>query len=330
MFVGGTLAIIPHGFGRHAILIDNVPLFAKVAIFVEVIYNPAIIAIKGSILLLYARLFPGREFRKLLWGSFAFVVIYSVIQAFLDIFQCVPVSAVWDPTVQNPRCIDLDSGLIVCSSINIATDVLILALPVPKLWALKISTEKKVQLIGIFLVGGFVCIVSIIRATQIKDVSLIDPSWDDVTGGNWSVIECCVGVVTACLPTLRPIFNLVFRGNAAAGTRAVASTKDVRSVDSSRFKISRGKAFWGGSRLDDSDSLEMTSDASPFNRPDSNHTLQDPEAGWKSQPYSATAGSNGPHSGPSPARVTSMPSNQIKVQTEVEQTTTSKEAALRR
>ena len=65
-----------------------------------------------------------------------------------------PVSAVWDPTVPNPRCIDLDKGLIVCSSINIATDVIMLTLPLPKLWALKISTEKKIQLMGIFLLGS--------------------------------------------------------------------------------------------------------------------------------------------------------------------------------
>lgn len=49
-----------------------------------------------------------------------------------------------------------------------------------------------------------VCVVSIIRATQIRDVSLTDLSWSDVDGVVWSVVELNLGIVSACLPTLRP------------------------------------------------------------------------------------------------------------------------------
>ena len=54
------------------------------------------------------------------------------------------------------------------------------------------------------------CVVSIVRVVYINDVSLADPAWDDVNAGMLSVIEACVGVVSACLPTLRPLFKHVF------------------------------------------------------------------------------------------------------------------------
>lgn len=52
-----------------------------------------------------------------------------------------------------------------------------------------------------------VCVVSIIRLPQVRDVSLTDPSWSDVNGVVWSVVELNIGIVSACLPTLRPIFH---------------------------------------------------------------------------------------------------------------------------
>ena len=54
-----------------------------------------------------------------------------------------------------------------------------------------------------------VCVVSIIRTPQVRAVSLIDPSWSDVNGVVWSVVELNIGIVSACLPTLRPLFTCI-------------------------------------------------------------------------------------------------------------------------
>ncbi len=49
-----------------------------------------------------------------------------------------------------------------------------------------------------------VCIASIIRAFYVGRISLTDPSWSDALGAMWTVVELSLGVVSACLPTLRP------------------------------------------------------------------------------------------------------------------------------
>ena len=37
-------------------------------------------------------------------------------------------------------------------------------------------------------------------------------------GAIWSVVETCIAVVSACLPTLRPLYNRVVRGDVNAGS----------------------------------------------------------------------------------------------------------------
>ena len=108
---------------------------------------------KTSALFLLQRLFPGRGFRLTLWAIGSFVLAYSLTQILGILLTCIPINAIWDPSVDG-RCIDTIDVYLVCSSFNIATDVLILALPITKLWNLQISTSQKGQLCAFFALGG--------------------------------------------------------------------------------------------------------------------------------------------------------------------------------
>lgn len=57
-----------------------------------------------------------------------------------------------------------------------------------------------------------VCVASIIRVPYIARLSLVDQTWFDVNGFIWSAVELNVAIVSACLPTLRPLFFHVFQG----------------------------------------------------------------------------------------------------------------------
>ena len=55
-----------------------------------------------------------------------------------------------------------------------------------------------------------VCITSIIRLSTIKQLSLTDQSWSYVPAAIWTSVECSVAVISACLPTLKPLFRTIF------------------------------------------------------------------------------------------------------------------------
>lgn len=77
---------------------------------------------------------------------------------------------------------------------------------------------------------GSVCVVSIIRAPEVRDVSLTDPSWSDVDGIVWSMVELNIGIVSGCLPTLRPVFVCLFRGR----RQTIAQAKNSATSGNSR------------------------------------------------------------------------------------------------
>ena len=120
-------------------------------------YNPAIFAIKTSILLLYRRIFVvdglNRSFNISLWCTGVFVLLYCLVQAVITVFYCTPMKMLWNPTVRG-KCINYDDVLTTMAALNIGTDVLILCLPLPQLWKLQLPKRIKRQLAGIFLLGG--------------------------------------------------------------------------------------------------------------------------------------------------------------------------------
>ena len=80
--------------------------------------------------------------------------------------------------------------------------------------------------------GCSVCIGSIVRVSTVHKLTFIDATWNDVDSAIWAMVENCIGVVSggfssrlhvkviksdaidaACLPTLRPLFNVISRGH---------------------------------------------------------------------------------------------------------------------
>lgn len=89
----------------------------------------------------------------MLWALGGFILLYSIILFFSVIFQCNPVRGAWDFTVPS-KCIKLSLEIMVMSALNATTDFLTLCLPLPLLWKLHLPKQRKIQLMGIFLLGG--------------------------------------------------------------------------------------------------------------------------------------------------------------------------------
>lgn len=112
-------------------------------------------ATKASLLLLYYRLFsPSRRFRLAIYIVTAIVFCQWFSVSLGTIFQCRPVAAFWDHTIQGAQCINLLNFTIASGVLNLLTDVLILCLPIPMVWGLNTTNAQKVTLTGIFLLGA--------------------------------------------------------------------------------------------------------------------------------------------------------------------------------
>ena len=120
----------------------------------EVVSGFAIMAIKFSILYLYHRIFfVVRSFTITLWAVGIFIICYCIMQSFASIFQCMPIYSNWEVGVEH-YCINVDLGATILAALNVLTDFVILILPMPLLYKLQKPLKQKLQIMGIFLLGG--------------------------------------------------------------------------------------------------------------------------------------------------------------------------------
>lgn len=81
------------------------------------------------------------------------VIAWGIALLLVSIFSCKPVNGFWDITIPSV-CINTRNFFIGNSVPNISADVFILALPVNKVWHLKMSLKSKIIVSGLFLLGG--------------------------------------------------------------------------------------------------------------------------------------------------------------------------------
>jgi hypothetical protein len=94
------------------------------------------------------------------------------------IFQCAPIHSLWSdlPLGETASCLNFKAAIIAFGTINIFSDIVILALPIPVVLGLQLDKRTKISVCSLFLVGGVVCIISVVRLVFAKNVETIDPT----------------------------------------------------------------------------------------------------------------------------------------------------------
>ncbi|KFY76548.1 hypothetical protein V499_03839 [Pseudogymnoascus sp. VKM F-103] len=230
--LGVTLSItigVAKGLGRHDVDIPPQSLddLRKCEYTFSVLYNPALMATKTSILIFYLCLSKNMKyFRLATYLTIAVVIIAGTILTFFNIFVCDPITKTFSNS-STQKCIRLVTLYFAASPTNVATDIVILILPIPILTGMQLPRKQKVILVFTFALGIFVMIVDVIRINALQNTILIitaggpvpttTDSLEDTTDFAylvspalmWSAVEINVGIICACIPTLRPLVKRV-------------------------------------------------------------------------------------------------------------------------
>ncbi|KAF4634211.1 hypothetical protein G7Y89_g3887 [Cudoniella acicularis] len=174
------------GMGKHA---QVVPVPRQTIVFKtltagELTYGAAIVFTKYSILAFYWRLFSGTA----------------------SVLACIPLRKLWKPDIPG-ACINLRTFYVANAIPNVLTDSMMLFMPMPHVWGLKISLPRKIGVMMFFVVGGFTCIVSLIRLVFMFRLDTIGILWGFTDLAVWTGVETNSGIICACLTTLRPLFQ---------------------------------------------------------------------------------------------------------------------------
>ena len=146
---------IEYGYGVHEsdLSIPNLSMALKLFFIAQAPYKVSVCCNKVSAMLLYLRIFPTKGFRIACFVVMGIVVSWSIGAIFATILQCIPVEGAWNPTI-NAVCIDTDQFWIAYAVVNILTDVMVLALPIPSIMGLHLRLRDRLLLCGVFLIGS--------------------------------------------------------------------------------------------------------------------------------------------------------------------------------
>ncbi|OLN97009.1 hypothetical protein CCHL11_02256 [Colletotrichum chlorophyti] len=195
---------------------DDYAILASVIVYAEpYVYATAVTSTKVSILLLYRRLFHskaglGRLYSAMFWTATFLTTVYPFILWITMALACRPVSYYWTQYLgANGRCINVSLFFLLLGIVNMFNDIVILLVPVPRIWELQMNKRTKTSIIGIMLLGSFVCVASIVRIYYLNGLfQNTDVTWWMGPSFAWSSLEPCVAVISACLPTYAPLFRM--------------------------------------------------------------------------------------------------------------------------
>lgn len=212
-----TIYAAKFGSGQHVWAVTSASDFVTLLKLVYVepwVYAASVTTTKASILLLYQRLFDAKTntdmlYTGLRWIAMVLTAIYPIVMWIVMAVACRPISYYWEQYFGGTgTCINVTLFYLLFGVVNMINDIVILLVPIPIILRLNLSLRKKLSILGIMLLGSFVCVASIFRIYYLNKLAhALDTTWWLGPGFGWSCIEPSVAIVSACLPTFAPLFR---------------------------------------------------------------------------------------------------------------------------
>ncbi|KJK74912.1 hypothetical protein H634G_09746 [Metarhizium anisopliae BRIP 53293] len=153
---GIIFAMLYHGLGHHIQFVppDKVAIFLRLLYALYYMYNFGLFFTKCSALLFLSRIFSWhantRCFNYAIATTHVLNAAWLLGVTFGTVFMCNPVEKGWS----QPLSCGPTSALWISSAVPSACiDFIILVLPLPKIWTLKMTRARKVGVTGIFVLG---------------------------------------------------------------------------------------------------------------------------------------------------------------------------------
>lgn len=192
----------------------------------ELFYTAATCMLKCSVGLFLLRIAVKPGHIMTIYVMSAATILLSVGYFFVFIFQCTPVSSFWTIKPNNDGCLPLDAiaGIAyAAASLGSVSDWTFGILPGFIVYDLQMNTRTKMVVVGILGFAAIGSTATIVRMPYIKGFKAThDFLYESTDIAIWSTIEPGIGMMAACIATLRPLLQHVLH-------RTGLSTPDKRT-----------------------------------------------------------------------------------------------------
>lgn len=147
--LGRHVSELPPEVGRKTLQMIYVGTF---------VYSLGISMVRFSAILFYDRIFETRNsrYRYAIWISLAANAAWCLTFGLLALLTCLPVHAFWDRGMLLPspyRCLSTLDLQLSAGITSVLMDLMVLLVPLPRIWKLHTDRRKKARLLIIFILG---------------------------------------------------------------------------------------------------------------------------------------------------------------------------------
>ncbi|KAI5845875.1 hypothetical protein DFP73DRAFT_624790 [Morchella snyderi] len=204
-----------HGIGMHIWdlkhkeeedLIANL----KTAYIGRIFYPFATGLTRQSVLFLLLRIFPHRNFRRVLIVVVVINALVSVGSCLVVALQCSPIRAVFAPTPyeSRSRCLNAKRLAVAVPSMNVILDLTVAILPVRMVLNMSLPIKSKAFILGMLGLGGCACVASGLRLFYIhRGFQSQDHTWEAAPICILAVAEAAMGIIAVSAPAIRPMLK---------------------------------------------------------------------------------------------------------------------------
>jgi hypothetical protein len=160
-------------------------------------------------MLLIKLLNPSKITTAYLWTMNIVLNGFSIVCIITSFVQCAPTSAYW--TKVGGKCWDptiVANLAITQGALSAFTDFNLALFPVSVIWSLQMPWARKAAVCALMGFGCIAGIAAIVRTTKLaklaEQTDFTHSIWTLVL---WVAVECCVIIMCACIPSMRPIFR---------------------------------------------------------------------------------------------------------------------------
>ncbi|KAH9905415.1 hypothetical protein F4778DRAFT_706981 [Xylariomycetidae sp. FL2044] len=252
-----TIATVSYGYGRDVWMLtaDEITQCVMLLIMVSPLYIFSVGCLKVTLILFYLRIFDpqggNRVFRLVCWTVMGIVLVYTTANTFVSIFNCQPLSYAWTfwDGEHAGRCTgDHAAEVLSHAVLNAVVDVVLFALPIPKLLGLNMRRRKKILTISMFAFGLVTTVCAVARVKKATEGEYgtggANFTIDTIPFMIWTIAECKLGLMCACVPmaaqALRRIFPRALGSTAGASSGGPSGPKASGSGSSSFSGHARG------------------------------------------------------------------------------------------
>jgi hypothetical protein len=206
---------VSHGLGRHMYYLlisdpNEISMVVKWQLYSEPfgIFGTTIPKIAVTMLLIKL-LNPSKMAIAYLWMMNVVLNVICIVCIITSFVQCTPTSTYW--TKVGGKCWDptIVANLATThGALSAFVDFSLALFPITVIWSLQMPLARKAAVCALMGFGCIAGIAAIIRTTKLaklaQQTDFTHSVWTLVL---WVVVECCVTIICACIPSMRPIFR---------------------------------------------------------------------------------------------------------------------------